>query len=66
MSSKALVSEMVDNSTKALASNVKTSLKDGKPAYERLVNKLEEDFHISFVYVMKPEAENSSTEKVSN
>jgi len=66
-SSNIQITKIIDPpNTKALtaSSKEKTSPKNAKPAYERLTDKLQENFHISYLIVMKPEAQTTPDVKV--
>ena len=63
--SKVQISKMTyPPNTKALDASTKKTPDNVKPAYERLTDKLQENFHISYVIVMKPEAQTTSDVKV--
>jgi len=63
--SKVQISKMIyPPNTKALDASTKKIPDNVKPSYERLTEKLQENFHISYLIVMKPEAQTTSDVKV--
>ena len=63
--SKVQISKMIypPNTTPLDASDKKTP-DNVKPVYERLTEKLQENFHVSYLIVMKPDAQTTSDVKI--